>query len=260
MAAATASPWTAGSSHLKRGYQDDAEDCGCGSPCRGACQNGNATGAANSAGQPVLGPAAAAAAAWAPATQCGSARKRLRRGPAPGCRAPQSPQEQQSQAGAGGDEGCCTSGVYPNCEAATAEEWVTLLVSHMAAAANMDDAREKAAHVLALFEKAVAAKQGDARPQDHAAQALATKLAEAARESGILKRAVQIQSAKIERASADRDAALAHAQQLSEQLAGASDVARQLQAANYALSLQLQQATASAQFAGLCGRRPPDVF
>eukprot|EP00955_Chlamydomonas_euryale_P011022 118794-Chlamydomonas_euryale.AAC.1 len=38
----------------------------------------------------------------------------------------------------------------------------------MAAAANMDDAREKAAHVLALFEKAVAAKQGDARPQDHA--------------------------------------------------------------------------------------------
>eukprot|EP00955_Chlamydomonas_euryale_P038904 351238-Chlamydomonas_euryale.AAC.1 len=92
------------------------------------------------------------------------------------------------------------------------------------------------------------------------AQALATKLAEAARESGILKRAVQIQSAKIERASADRDAALAHAQQLSEQLAGASDVARQLQAANYALSLQLQQATASAQFAGLCGRRPPDVF
>lgn len=109
----------------------------------------------------------------------------------------------------------------------------------------MDDARASAGHVLSLFEAAVVARTGDAE----------AKLAESRREAVILKRAVQIQSGKLERAAGELSGAAQQVQALTQQLA-------QAQASNYVLSLELQQAAHSAAFghSAAYGRRPPDVF
>lgn len=163
----------------------------------------------------------------------------------------------------------------------TAGDWVDFLVQEMAVSRSVDDARARAAGVLQRFEAfvskrvaadaaagadssgtgGVGASGSDGRQQPQLASCggvdhpSSQRLVEALRENGILKRAVQIQAAK-----------LAEKEKLEEQVAGLQHaVARyqeqlaSLEMHNYSLSLHLQRAAGGSGM-NLPGQRLPDIF
>jgi uncharacterized phage infection (PIP) family protein YhgE len=131
----------------------------------------------------------------------------------------------------------------------TAEQWVDALVQEMAAAKDFTDARGRAAKMLQAFEQFVSArsKEGSGSSSSHA------RAEEALRENAILKRAVQIQNAKLQEASA-KDQELAGLKQLLGQY---QERLRHLELSNYSLALHLQKATDDRS---ATANRPPDVF
>jgi hypothetical protein len=130
----------------------------------------------------------------------------------------------------------------------SAEEWVEEMVAQMSAAADVADARRRAAAVLSGFEQAALAHAGGAAA---GAEALA-------RENALLKRAVAIQNARLQELGGGEAAGLR----------GALDAARArvaaLEAQNYSLQLHLKaaaDAAAAGRGGGALGRGgAPDVF
>jgi hypothetical protein len=124
----------------------------------------------------------------------------------------------------------------------TPEEWVEKLVQEMSVAKDINEARARGHQFLSSFGNFV--NQDKAHHQG--------RIQELQKENSILKRAVQIQNAKIqERSSQD-----AEVQQLRMSLLQCQEQVRTLEMSNYSLALHLQQATAGASVE----RRYPDVF
>lgn len=139
----------------------------------------------------------------------------------------------------------------------TADQWVDALVQEMAAAKDFTDARGRAGKLLQAFEQFVTARNKDQAGGDGAsasASAGGARLEEAVRENAILKRAVQIQNAKLQEVGAGKDQEVASLKQL---LAQYQERMRHLELSNYSLALHLQKAT-DGQYQP--ANRPPDVF
>jgi hypothetical protein len=128
---------------------------------------------------------------------------------------------------------------------------VETVVLEMAAARDMGDARARASNVLQAFEQFVSSRVragaggGGADP----------KLEEALRENHILKRAVQIQNARMQETLQAKEKEVA---QLQQALAQHREKLHAAELSNYSLALHLQQATHSTSLGQ--GHRPPDVF
>eukprot|EP00878_Enallax_costatus_P011577 GHUV01012085.1.p1 GENE.GHUV01012085.1~~GHUV01012085.1.p1 ORF type:complete len:200 (+),score=67.03 GHUV01012085.1:587-1186(+) len=127
----------------------------------------------------------------------------------------------------------------------TAEQWVDALVQEMAAAKDFADARARAGKMLQAFEQFIAARSKQQPPQAKAEEAL--------KENVILKRAVQIQNAKLQEAAA-KDHELSELKQLLGQY---QERLRHLELNNYSLALHLQKATSSMS---QTANGPPDIF
>jgi hypothetical protein len=156
----------------------------------------------------------------------------------------QDQQQDRQQAAAAPAEAASTAAVAAAAAAPdpsvpqTAEQWVDALVQEMAAAKDFADARSRAAKLLQAFEAFVSARSKDQG-----------RLDEAARENAILKRAVQIQNAKLQELAGGAK---------EQELAALKGLLGQYQErSNYSLALHLQKATD-----GQCqpAHRPPDVF
>lgn len=91
--------------------------------------------------------------------------------------------------------------------------------------------------------------QGGAGPSSAAG-----RLEEVVRENGILKRAVQIQNAKLQELGSNKDQEIAS---LKAMLGQYQERLRHLELSNYSLALHLQRATDSQSQPT---NRPPDVF
>ena len=162
---------------------------------------------------------------------------------APGTQEQQQQQQQQQAAAAahGGEQQQAAAGA-PGPQ--TAEQWVDALVGEMAAAASIPDARGRAGKVLHSFEQFVLSRGGG------------KALEQAQRENAILKRAVQIQNARMQE-GAGREAEVAG---LKAAVAQYQERLRHLEMSNYSLALHLQKAAGGAQGHVATGHRPPDVY
>jgi len=123
-------------------------------------------------------------------------------------------------------------------------------VSEMAAASDMSDARARAAHVLQQFERQIQGQQKQSLSKELAT--LNAHVAELTRGNTILKKAVQIQNARLQEV-ADKDDQLAALQQTLGQY---QERIRSLEISNYSLSLHLRQAGSNP----MPQHRHPDVF
>lgn len=134
------------------------------------------------------------------------------------------------------------------------QQWIDVLVQQMTAASSVDDARQRAANVLQSFEQFTMSRtQLQAAASEEKAQQLQAKLDEALKENHILKRAVQIQNARVQEA-AQKEQEIQHLNQIISQH---REQLRQLELSNYSLTLHLQQATHGSSFSH---QRNPDVF
>jgi len=133
----------------------------------------------------------------------------------------------------------------------TADGWVDGLVQEMAAAKDMADAKTRATKVLHSFEQFVSERVKKNGGGEAAQQ---SRLEEALRENVILKRAVQIQNARMQEAG-QKEAELAGLRQMVNQY---QERLRALELSNYSLALHLQKATDSA--AVPTSNHRPDVF
>ena len=150
------------------------------------------------------------------------------------------------------------------------EEWVEGLVSEMASARDMVDARSRAVKILSSFEGFVLdhssstgprAGQGAGEGAGAGAASMLRANEELLKENSILKRAVQIQNQKlIERAQA-HEAQVSHQEAEMAHLRGAvahqQEQIRQLEMSNYSLAIHLQRAE---QGGPMGSHRHPDVF
>jgi hypothetical protein len=118
----------------------------------------------------------------------------------------------------------------------------------MAAAKDMTDARQRAGSVLQAFEQFMMGRVKSSSSSD-------VKLEEARRENHILKRAVQIQNARMQEALQQKDKEVQQLQQTVEQYREKLQTA---EVNNYALRMHLQQATSSGLLSH--SQRPPDVY
>jgi chromosome segregation ATPase len=124
----------------------------------------------------------------------------------------------------------------------TADQWVDALVQEMATAKDIPDARSRAGKLLHAFEQFMTSRsKAEAR------------LEEVSRENAILKRAVQIQNAKLQEASAKDEEITG----LKQMLGQYQERLRQMELNNYSLALHLQKATNDSF---QTPNRPPDVF
>mmetsp|Transcript_24022 Transcript_24022/g.71267 ORF Transcript_24022/g.71267 Transcript_24022/m.71267 type:complete len:284 (-) Transcript_24022:2446-3297(-) len=130
------------------------------------------------------------------------------------------------------------------------DDWVDALVREMASATSVDNARARAAVILSEFAKWSAAQQHGSAEKSM----LLAKLNDVQRENHILKRAVQIQNAKLN----EKSAAEAELGQMSAVMAQYREQIRTLELSNYSLTMHLQQATAGGTLEG--SGRPPDVY
>lgn len=137
----------------------------------------------------------------------------------------------------------------------TQEEWVDALIQHMSAAKDMDSARQRGRDFLTAFERAITEHS---RPSQHELTAepaaLKVQVQELLRDNGILKRAVQIQAARMQDSSA-KDLELVR---LRQQLTAFQERVHSLEMSNYSLSMHLRQAVDAGGTSR--GTRPPDVF
>jgi len=142
----------------------------------------------------------------------------------------------------------------------TAEQWTDALVAEMAAAKDVPDAKARAAKALTAFEQfvtahIVAAREREAKDAAGGDRAGASsRLGEVQRENAILKRAVQIQNARIQELSS-REAEVAALKQAVGQY---QERLKQMELSNYSLALHLSKATGGSGLQP--GQRPPDVF
>ncbi|KAK9841714.1 hypothetical protein WJX74_010693 [Apatococcus lobatus] len=136
----------------------------------------------------------------------------------------------------------------------TMEEWVDALIQHMSAAKDMDAARQRGREFLTAFEGAITehARPPNALPAEPAA--VKAQVQELLRDNGILKRAVQIQAARMQDSSA-KDSELGR---LRQQLTAFQERIHSLEMSNYSLSMHLRQAMDAGGSSQ--GTRPPDVF
>mmetsp|Transcript_46180 Transcript_46180/g.117916 ORF Transcript_46180/g.117916 Transcript_46180/m.117916 type:complete len:287 (-) Transcript_46180:178-1038(-) len=134
--------------------------------------------------------------------------------------------------------------------ARSADDWINTVVAEMAAASDMDDARLRAAKVLQTFEQQVQKSTKEAAKGEQAA--LTGQLAELQRDNGILKRAVQIQNARMQEL-AEKDQEVTRLQQMLQQY---QEKVTALELSNYSLTLHLRQA----ESAPMPLHRHPDVF
>lgn len=125
-----------------------------------------------------------------------------------------------------------------------------IIVSEMSAASDFEDAKARAARVFQSFEAQVQMAEKQAISGEMAA--LSAQMAELARGNTILKKAVQIQNARMHEL-ADKDTQLASLQQA---LVQHQEKIRILELSNYSLSLHLRQAGS----APMPQHRHPDVF
>ncbi|KAE8810366.1 hypothetical protein D1007_12952 [Hordeum vulgare] len=127
----------------------------------------------------------------------------------------------------------------------SAAEWTELMVSEMASAGSLDDARQRAAKILEAFGGAVCSR---------AARALADKdreLEEVRRQNAVLKRAVLLQHRQhVEDEEKGRE--------LQGQVARQREQVRQLEADNYVLSMHLRNAGGGN--GSMPGNFNPEVF
>lgn len=133
----------------------------------------------------------------------------------------------------------------------TAEHWVDGLVSQMSSASDVGDARQRAGAFLQAFEQFVMSRVGS---NGEAGPSSKSKAEELGRENQILKRAVQIQNARLQ----DLMQKEAQLQQLQQLLKQYQDKVNVLERTNYSLSLHLQQYNNTSSL--MSSRRPPDVF
>lgn len=137
----------------------------------------------------------------------------------------------------------------------TADEWTDALVAEMAAARDLPDAKARAAKALTAFEQFVTTRvAGEQQRKAGNASGAGGRLEEVLRENAILKRAVQIQNARMQEAGA-RDAEVAA---LTATVAQYQERMRSLELSNYSLALHLSKATDGSALQP--GHRPPDVF
>lgn len=141
---------------------------------------------------------------------------------------------------------------------ADAAEWVEVVVREMMSAADLSDARQRAAAVLEAFEKEVRKRCGPAEggsPSPADAQLLQQHMATLLKENHILKRAVAIQHER----QRDHQVCAEELIQLRQTLVQYQEQLRKLEVSNYALSLHLQKAQ-DAGGQSLPNRFHPDVF
>lgn len=130
-------------------------------------------------------------------------------------------------------------------------QWVETVVSQMAGASDVGDARQRAASVLQAFASSVAEALGKDEREQLRAQA-----AELAKDNSILKRAVAIQNSRLQELSAREDELAA----LRQMLAQYQEKVHALEMSNYSLALHLKQATCAADPNAQHSQRHPDVF
>eukprot|EP00879_Flechtneria_rotunda_P011450 GHRR01011962.1.p1 GENE.GHRR01011962.1~~GHRR01011962.1.p1 ORF type:complete len:214 (+),score=93.66 GHRR01011962.1:592-1233(+) len=138
---------------------------------------------------------------------------------------------------------------------ATAEQWVGALVQEMASAKDFADARARAAKLLQAFEQFVLGR--NKQQASGGGVVSQPKVEDVLRENAILKRAVQIQNAKLQEAASTKDQEVAGLKQLLGQY---QERLRHLELSNYSLALHLQKATGDRPPGGGLSHRPPDVF
>lgn len=135
-----------------------------------------------------------------------------------------------------------------------AEDWIELFVQEMAAAKDLTDARRRTSALLQGFEHTVRSRaDGEVSHTRHELNEMKAKLDDLVKENQILKRAVQIQNARMQDVVAKEQ----ELSQLKLLLAQYQEQVRTLELSNYSLALHLQKATSADP---IRGQRPPDVF
>lgn len=173
---------------------------------------------------------------------------------------PQATPDRQQQPGSSGmqSEGYGAAGAAP-AGPQTADDWVEALVVEMAAAKDIPDAKLRATKVLHAFEQFMSKRMkkdagADLGGASTSTSGLQPRLEEVLRENAILKRAVQIQNARMQEAG-QKEEELAGLRQMVAQY---QERLRSLELSNYSLALHLQKATDAA--APPPNHRRPDVF
>ncbi len=134
------------------------------------------------------------------------------------------------------------------------EEWVELLVREMMNAADLNDARARAAHTLESFEKTVASWSAAlVEVQQKENIALKEQVQSLTRDNHILKRAVAIQHER----QLEHEGRTQELQQMKQLLSQYQEQARTLELNNYSLTLHLRKAQ---EGSSMPGRFHPDVF
>ena len=140
---------------------------------------------------------------------------------------------------AGAEPGSLAGGEAPAAAGSptSAEGWVDSLVQEMLAAKDVADAKARAAKFLRAFE-ASTMERARANGEGEGTGTAGHRGEDLAKENAILKRAVQIQSARLaEQGDKDKDII-----KLREALAQYEQEIRTLQMSNYSLSVHLKQA------------------
>lgn len=148
-----------------------------------------------------------------------------------------------------------------------AGQWVDAVVQQMLAAADMDDARRRAAGLLEAFEREFSnekrsqgqeSKDTSADFQEEQVarmSAMQEQVLALSKENYILKRAVAIQHERQKEHQVQSE----EISRLRNALAEKQEHVQKLEVTNYALNLHLQQANAARSF-GFGGRINPDIF
>lgn len=131
----------------------------------------------------------------------------------------------------------------------SAEEWVDELVSQMSSATDLQDAKNRAAHLLQAFEEAIQA-------QTTRSGSLEFRCSELEKENNVLKRAVTIQNARLQEISA-KEQEITH---LRSALESTKERVHNLEMQNFSLQMHLKTATDARDISFGNPPRNPDIF
>lgn len=130
-------------------------------------------------------------------------------------------------------------------------KWVDLFVHEMMSAADLDDARGRAARILEVFERSIITNSKASKELEHAS--LKEHLQSLLNDNQILKKAVSIQHERhLEQEQKEKEVEL-----LKLVISQYQDQARNLELRNYALKLHLQRAQESSS---IPRQFHPDIF
>ncbi|CAI0472682.1 unnamed protein product [Linum tenue] len=130
-------------------------------------------------------------------------------------------------------------------------KWVDLFVHEMMTAADLDDARRRAASILEAFEKTIASQSRNIKQMENAS--LRDHLQGLVNDNQILKRAVAIQHER----NLEQEEKAKEVHNLKLVLNQYQEQVRSLELNNYALKLHLQRA--QQQPSSFPGHFPPDI-